>query len=143
MKRITIDLSELCQAMDSDGSQQWFLDLQTGDVVPIFEDFDIFDEEEDPRELIESDPDRFLEIEPISSSQGFSLMEQFATSLEASSIRTKLEHALTMRRPFRCFKDTLTSEPKVREDWFAFQNAEHERLAREFLEREEISFEVS
>jgi hypothetical protein len=48
-------------------------------------------------------------------------------------MRKKLEYALGGRKPFRRFKDALVENPKIREQWFKFEEAAMLRRAIEWL----------
>jgi hypothetical protein len=66
-KLLRIDLDELCSAMeDSSSEQEYYLDLETGDIVFLSEYVD--DEEaEKLRDTIENEPERYERIPRVES----------------------------------------------------------------------------
>jgi hypothetical protein len=83
------------------GDDRWHLDLETGDVFPVFDDPD-----EEAR--IDSDPDRFLVIDPLPSPRDdFSVMEDFVIGLPNGEAKRDLERVLRQAKPFRNFREAL------------------------------------
>lgn len=75
------------------------------------------------------DSDRYIPIPHWQSSDGFRLMERFASSLRNPPVRAKLTEALERGRGvFRAFKDTLSHHPEVEKLWFAFKEREMRRV---------------
>ncbi|MEW6338533.1 MAG: UPF0158 family protein [Acidobacteriota bacterium] len=136
-----IDADELTMALENHSyDMQFFLDRQTGEVFPLFEDNEESDEN---RERIEADPDRFVAVEPLPSSVGWEVMAAFVESLPDGAARRHLAAALSARHPFRAFKDALSGHPTLREEWFAFHDEAWARLAAEWLEDEGIDAALS
>jgi hypothetical protein len=92
MKKLPVDLAELQLALeDYDGGlglhTYWF-DRQTGEVIFLTEDLE---EQDELRERIEEDTDdRFVQIEPIDSHDGFRIMHDFVETMQPSRLREKL-----------------------------------------------------
>ncbi|HVT10929.1 MAG TPA: UPF0158 family protein [Fimbriimonadaceae bacterium] len=144
---ITIDLSELqCAMNDHSGVGEYFLDLETGEVIPKIDDFwgeEEGGEEEDPdKAAMEENPERFLLIDSLPSSQSFAIMEHFVWQLPEAEAKYKLGLALTKRKPFRTFKDALFEFPALREMWFDFELEEFARIAREWLSDNGVEAEL-
>lgn len=139
MAKIKIDLGDLCMAMQSGPEQDWYLDRETGEMHFYSS---LIDNDEIDIEEIEGNPDRYIYIGSMSSDDGFRMMEEFVEGLEEGEASRSLTRALQMRKPFRCFKDTLLDFPEVRERWFELHNAHLEELAHQFLKDEEIDYEV-
>lgn len=143
MKRLEkLDVGELIftftgqEAMGT--SMQSYLDLETGELLQVF-DFDAElvgdDAVEESRELnerIEREPARYARVPVLETQEEYLLMERFAESLPDEEDRTDLQRALQGKGAFRRFKDAAHRIGK-RDDWFAFQEAEVERLARRWL----------
>lgn len=159
MATISIDEGDLLMALESgDGSMDWFLDRQTGEVIgfssdSMFGDDDEDEEDEDGedweaqerrlRRAIYADRGtRYLEIPSLGSHEGFRIMERFAGSQDGR-VRDALFDALDRRRPFRSFKDALTGFPDVREAWFRYQEGQLREEALAWLESEEIDAELT
>lgn len=144
MAKIRIDWGDLEMAFDSgDGTDNWYLDRQTGDVIWLSDDSGI-EELEEIRERIEADEEenRFIPIPSLSSHEGFRIMEDFAARQEDARVRDALFDALDRRRPFRSFKDALTAFPEVRERWFEYHEERLREEALSWLRSEEIDAEL-
>jgi hypothetical protein len=135
MKKLPVDLGELQLALeDYDGGlglhTHWF-DKQTGNVIFSTEDLE---EQDELREQIEEDAeDRFVQIEPIASHNGFRIMQNFVETMGLSRLREKLEWCLDGPKPFRRFKDALYENKAVQEKWYKFHDEASARFAIEWL----------
>ncbi|MFT3912567.1 MAG: UPF0158 family protein [Anaeromyxobacteraceae bacterium] len=135
-----VDLDEFLIAFDdNDPGHRGFVDLQTGEVFSYFEGGDNeWLPVEDEEEL--GDEERFLEIEPQPSHEGYQDMEDFAEACSDRRLGAKLDAALEGKRPFRRFKDVLLDHPAERERWFAFSNERVEACAKAWLDGEGIPY---
>ena len=105
MAELQIDLQEFIMALQDNSMMcEWFLDLETGDVVFRWEEAGT-EEMEELYALLESTPDRFRRIEGIPSPTAFSVMEDFATNEASGEVQEALLDSLAGRKPFRKFKD--------------------------------------
>jgi hypothetical protein len=128
---VTIHADELIMALENHSYEmQFYLDRQTGEVLPVFEGNDQSDED---RERIEADPDRFVFIDAIPSSVAWEVMETFVESLQPGQPRRRLEHAIRARHPFRTFKDEVSAYPNLLGAWYRFHDQEWLKMAREWL----------
>ncbi|MFL5542260.1 MAG: UPF0158 family protein [Longimicrobiaceae bacterium] len=163
MAKIRIDEGELLMAFDSgDGTMQWYLDRQTGEVIGLGDEFgfDLGDDEDEAededdaeagwedeeralRRAISRDEDghRYLPVPSLGSHEGFRIMERFAASQDGR-VREALFDALDRRRPFRSFKDALAALPDVRERWYAYHEERLREEALAWLENEGIDAEL-
>lgn len=131
-RELVIDLDELCWALNSRdplGLGSHWLNLETGEVRFVSEDLAPDEAGEDPR-----DDDRWLRVDPIPSSVGFRIMEDFVEQCADARLARVLAHALQQRKPFRRFKDTLAAHPAQREAWFAFESEVMAAIARRWCE---------
>jgi hypothetical protein len=135
---LRVDRGDLLLAL-GDHEMENYLDLATGEVFPVFDDFS---EETEDRARIEEDPDRYLPIEPVPSHEGFRWMEDFAREQESDKVRRDLLRALERRRPFRSFKDELMSYPETRSEWFIYEEKRLLDHAREWLSAEGVDVEI-
>jgi len=141
MNPIKIDAEDLTMALQcNDFGFEYYLDRSTGEVV--FLGDDVVEEDEKLRQLLEHDPDRFLSIVPIGSSESWQLMADFIDQLPSGEITERLVEAVQHRKPFRRFKDTLLNYPEVRENWFAFEHRKMLQVAREWLDDEGVEAEL-
>jgi hypothetical protein len=131
------DLSALAEALDDHApGHDWYLDLVTGDVLPVFEDF------EDellpvPREELEESP-RFLNIPPRPSRDGWRDMADFVATVDDRALRQRLADAIEGKGAFGRFKQVLQSAPAERDRWFELEGERLEEEARAWLASEGI-----
>ena len=64
---------------------------------------------------------KFIEIESMTSSDSFKVMEEFVDSLENNSTKIRLLTALEGQKPFANFKHQIDNSSEYRELWFAFR----------------------
>jgi hypothetical protein len=130
MTKLTIRADELIMAFEDQGSEmRHFFDLQTGEVLDVFEDMD-----EEDAERLENEPDRYLQIEPEPSWVGYELMQDFLDTLPEGEVLGELAHALQQRRPFRRFKDVLLAYPEVQKEWFYFHEQAFIKIIQEWFD---------
>lgn len=132
----TVEIREddLLIAMDDHGGMMnHIIDLKTGEVFFITEDFSVPDEDA-IRESMEEDPDRYLWIDPLPSHTGFEFMEDFAAMLPEGKERETLERALERRKPFRQFKDAVHAIDGMADRWYAYHTLRMRRAAADWLE---------
>ena len=113
-----------------------FLDRKTGEILVVMDELVADDFEEEDRELqerIESDPERYVYIDPIDSRDGFRIMEAFVGTLPESEERRTLVRALSWKKPFSNFKDALFEMPEIRQQWFEFQDRRMREYAKSWL----------
>jgi hypothetical protein len=131
MTELTIRADELIIAFEDYGTElQHFFDCQTGEVLSLLEE----DMDEEDRERLDADPDRYLLIEPASSSVGYEIMSDFVGILPEGKVPRELARALQQRHPFRRFKDVLLNYPSVREEWFRFHEQAFMKIIKEWLD---------
>ena len=131
MQQLIIRADEIIMAFEDQSSEmQHFFDHQTGEVLTLFADY----MNEEDRERLEADPDRYLLIEPMESWVGFDIMSDFLDALAEGKIKKELDRALGKNRPFRRFKDVLLNYPSVEKDWFRFHEKAFIQIIKEWLE---------
>ena len=64
---------------------------------------------------------KFIEIESMTSSDNFRVMQQFAYSVEDNGTKIRLVTALEGRHPFANFKRQVDNSGEYREQWFNFR----------------------
>jgi hypothetical protein len=134
---LRIDTGMLLCAI-SDQTMEFYLDLETGEVIP--GGIDEFDEEDEEYQEIAAmdDNPRFLPVERVSSDRAWNWMAQFIEGVEDPLAREVLSRAIQGRGAFRHFKDQLGVFPGLRDAWFAFEMRRQLEVAREWLEAEGI-----
>jgi hypothetical protein len=136
---VEVDIGILSFAITSRDLEH-YLDLQTGDVIPRFDDAPD-DDEEIATALVET-PDRFVLVEPVSSEESYRWMERFAASQTDDEIREALFDALDRPKPFRRFKDALERFPEVREEWFHAHDQRVLEYAQAWLAAEDLNVQL-
>jgi hypothetical protein len=142
-KVVPINMRELCWALDdSNLTIDRYIDLETGDIVEVF-DFDdgYFDEdgEEDELEdnverMIDENPDRFAYIDPLPSFESYRHMEDFIRSVTDPHLKDLLVVAIDGKGAFRRFRDVLLGYSEEEERWFEFKNAKMLDVSMDFLD---------
>lgn len=136
-RRMPVDLAALAEALD-DGSpgHAWYLDLESGDLVPVFDDFG--DELLPvPREELE-DSARFIHVEPRPGHEGWRDMTDFVATVEDGVLRHRLADAIEGKGAFGRFRRVLDSSSAERERWFEWKGARLAEEARAWLSRQGI-----
>jgi Uncharacterised protein family (UPF0158) len=106
---LIIKRDDLIEALSTDASSiggDWFLDTETGSILLASDAIDDLPEDLD-------DNPRYLAIDPISSHESFTLMEDFVAELGDSKEALRLAEALARPKPFRQFKDALCAYPEL------------------------------
>ncbi len=107
-----------------------FLDLTSGKVVTLTGSVEI----PEPPEPA----DNFLYLKPRPSREGYRTMQNFIGTLDDPVLVEKLSATLVGKGAFRRFKDQLLAYPQVRQEWFAFKDAEVYAYACAWLEKEGV-----
>lgn len=133
-KQLKINLDELCAAMDDASyKNEYFLDLQKGEVLLISEYADE-GETEELKERIDEDFKRYKRVPKAESNEGYRDMEDFITAADNEHLAELLEVAINGKGAFRRFKDVLLNYPEERERWFQFKNDRMRERAMEWLD---------
>ena len=116
-------LNDLADNMEA--SFKCFLHRDTFEVVTYLDpdqypDMDLKDWKEEITK-IKKNRKKFIEIESMTSSESFEIMEEFVDSLENSTAKIRLLTALEGRKPFANFKHQVENSDEYRELWFAFR----------------------
>lgn len=140
--RIPIDLSSLHIAFDdATFNFEYYVDLKTGEVLMIPNEF-IDGEEEETNEINERIEEgfgtRYISIPNISSEEGYKDMEDFIERIEDEDLQEKLYIAIDGQGAFRRFKDVLLDYPDERERWFEFKEDKVAKRINEWLIEEGI-----
>lgn len=137
---ITIAYWDLEEAMSSGGSLvQWYLDGDTGEVVPLDPDDELAEE----GERLRAEPDRYLVIPTFESREEFGIMAAFTESVVDEDVRELLTVALGCRKGvFARFRDAIARYPDVREHWYLFQRQRRAEWMRAWLVREGVEAEL-
>jgi len=80
----------------------------------------------------------YLFIQPRPSREGYRTMQRFIEAVTEPRLKEGLSAALVGKGAFRRFKDQLLDYPEVRQQWFAFKDAEVYAYVRDWLAREGV-----
>lgn len=139
-KAITIDLSDLATALEDHTGLAWYLDTDTGEVLPVSEDADDELLPVPREELVESD--RFTFVEPLESRLGWEEMRDFTGRIEDRQLKQLLEVALAGKGAFGRFKAVLGAFPEQRARWFAEHDQHMGMQARAWLDRQGVAWKA-
>jgi hypothetical protein len=133
-KRILkIDLDELCNAMeDSSYEHEYYLDLETGEILFISEYMDD-KETEELRDRVEEDFDRYEQISRVESHEAYGDMVDFLSTINNEHLAELLEVAIDGKGAFRRFQNVLIDYPEERERWFKFKGNRTKERVLEWL----------
>ena len=139
MNRLRIDAQWLAMALeDNDPESCHYLDRQTGEILFANPNADT----QEVEAVVEAEPERYLLIDPVPSSVGWNILQEFVAQLSEGEAQEWLARAIQGDRPFRRFKDTLLDYPVVGEAWFHYHQQALLQLARKWLEDEGIEAEL-
>jgi hypothetical protein len=135
LKDLAVDLSELCVALEPEASDLlWFLDVTTGELLLVNDEYDPGEHAGLEVVDIETDPVRFRRVPPGSPDEPLKDMQGFAAQLTDATLRESLDLALLAPRPERRFKSVMTHLPDVQHAWHAFRQKRMETRARAWLQ---------
>lgn len=133
-KRLTIHWLELSIAFENDSYEigiesPSYFDPETGQVIhPMDDDLEL-DEESD----VEID-DRCIEIPTIDSAQAYRFMEDFVDEVPDAAIQGRLREALSQRKPFHRFQETIADDRRLQHQWRSYETNREHQLMIEWLE---------
>lgn len=150
---IYVDVLEIASAMENQSNEIesfYFLDIETGNVE--YYDSEIYhifkancsseietlpewqQEALSAVKKVENAPEQFKPIPKIESSDVFKFMEEFTFEVQNKNLTALLQSALGQNRPFRRFKDILSDNPDVENEWYLFKNKKLAREVQYFIE---------
>ncbi len=140
MSKHTIRIDDLMQGMQSNAyDAQFYFDTVTGQTVFTS---DYIDEDEKLNELLETEEERFVAIESVSSHEGWRMMDDFAETVGDGRIREQLLRAINGKGAFRRFKDILLEYPDVRQQWFIYEEKQYMKIAQKWAKIHELEIEI-
>lgn len=115
---------------------QVYYNPETGEVDFVLDEIiGSYDEEEDERI-----PDGVLFLPSSFEINEYSIMEDFAYSLENQDMRQELLWAISGRGAFRHFKHFI-HQYNIQEEWFDFKHEAYTKIALEWCDQNEIAYE--
>jgi len=120
-----IDKSLLWHAVTDHSGINYYLNIETGEILDDLEgDLD--------EEMLESD--NFVYIEPISSREAYTFMEDFIMTVKDLELKRRLEIAINERGAFRRFWQTLQDYPEEKRRWIAFEEKKIDQYVDKWVE---------
>jgi phage pi2 protein 07 len=118
---------------------EYYIHRKTGELVFYPEDHGYLEDEENPWQpdilKVSSDFENYIEIVPMPSAKGFSVMEDFAYTVKDKEIQNILLNALSRKKPFAHFNAIVHQLPENhRNAWFAFKEEKMVEHIKEQLE---------
>ena len=127
-----IDKSILWGAITDFSGIDYYLNIETGEIVDNLEG-DLDDE------VLESD--NYVYIEPISSRESYTFMEDFIMTVKDLELKRKLKIAINGRGAFRMFWQTLQDYPEEKKRWIAFQEKKMSQYIDTWIENLALDYE--
>jgi hypothetical protein len=83
---------------------------------------------------VNENPDQYILIEEMHSSDSFKIMRKFLGKVSDPKIRDKLMIAISQNKPFRKFQDILDYNGDVLQDWYEFKQKAIEKYVNSFFD---------
>ncbi len=152
LRKLPVDLAEIADLMSTSFDENHvYLDTHTGDVVALPDELigPLLDDPDEPpdlhlpaweaeliplaRAVANDEADRFVELPEPDGREDYDIMRKFAEGVESPAARERLLDALRGPHPSRNLRRALDNCSELVKPWHAYRDAEHERLAREWL----------
>jgi hypothetical protein len=85
----------------------------------------------DIKKKIKSNKRDYIEIEDMSSREGFWLMESFVNEINDLRTRGKFLDAISQKKPFQQFNSLISYYPELRNEWFKFKTGGYIAFVKE------------
>lgn len=84
-------------------------------------------------DVVDFTPEMYIRFDPLESRESYKIMEAFVETVKDGQLQGRLQGALTGRKPFRQFRDTLETAGVV-DDWYDFREAYLRMYVRDILD---------
>lgn len=149
---VIVSLQDIVAAIDVP-NPEWesYLDLESGEIVTVTEDergaledpepdlLPAWQREQLPRIREALDSDRYVRLPDSFEIHEWSIMERFCHTVDKTSAREELLHAIHGSGAFRRFRRGL-ERLGLCEQWYAYRQNEFEQVARDWLEANHIPY---
>ena len=130
-----LKLSIIMDAIEGASDEwQYFYDLKAHKSIWLSQYSSVDDEEE--RELLEEEPERFILLPSKYEIHEYSIMEEFVESLPKGTVQNQLFNAIQGRGAFRRFKDGV-NRLGIAKQWYDYQEKAYRELAIRWCEDNE------
>ncbi len=140
---VRIPFEDLVRAYEQGSSdKRYFLDVQTGEIVPIFvEMLERGANTEDAQRIAKEVNTRYFLLPHMSSSEGYEEMEDFIETVKDKIAAEQLTKAIEGKGAFRQFREILAIYPAEEDRWFHERTERIEETVEIWLEETDISLE--
>lgn len=135
-----VKLSVVIEAIESlmSDEETYYYDLREHTTLWISDSGYADDDEE--RELLEEEPDRFLRLPGKYDIREYDIMESFVEELPEGKLQNSLARAIRGRGAFGRFKDGIR-RAGIEQQWYDYQAAEYRRIAIRWCRDENVQYE--
>lgn len=128
MKKIRLHVDSILYYMEDNSgfASPHYIDLLKKKVVSPDVDDNI------SRQDVENE-DRYFYIKPISSHEGFDIMQDFAVLEESDEIQAHLFEVLQQKKPFLNFKDAIADYPDLEKKFYEYKNSRLKEMLKNQL----------
>jgi len=129
---VRVRYDELRRAYEQGSHEaRYFLDVQTGEIIPVFVDIvERGGNPDDVKRIASGVNVRYFLIPHKPSQEGYAEMESFIEGVKEKHLREQLLEAIEGKGAFRRFRDVLAGYPAMEERWIELKN----ERAREEIE---------
>ncbi|MGE5518334.1 MAG: UPF0158 family protein [Candidatus Dadabacteria bacterium] len=124
-------------ADDLESGFKCYVHKRTFEIVSFPEEYVLNDNVEDfeeEMEKVESEPEAYIELEPMGSFDSFKVMQDFVNCMDKKNpLKSKLADVLQGPKPVVNFKKLIHQSGTTREEWFSFRKAKNVQWVREQL----------
>ncbi len=140
---VNIRSDELRRAYEQGSAEaRYFLDVQTGEIVPIFVDLvERGGNPEDARRIASGVNVRYFLIPHKPSREGYAEMEEFIGTVKDKRLRQTLIEGIEGKGAFRRFREILVSYPVEEERWLALRDRRIREEIEDWLRKNGIVLE--
>lgn len=127
---LTLDLPAVIAALDGQQRLEHYLDLDSGQVIRLSPD----DTSSEQRLELDSDPARFVAIEPFDTDEQVAMRAAFLQTLDDPHAHPLVAATLKGRKPLRRFDFELTQFPAAAQAWQVFADTYRQTHALAWLD---------
>ncbi len=140
---VRIHFDDLAYAYEQGtADKRYFLDVQTGEIVPIFVDMlERGANTEDAQRIAAGVNTRYFLLPHKRSSDGYAEMENFIETVSDKTAAEQLVRAIEGKGAFRRFREILAIYPEEEDRWFRLKNEGITREIEKWLDEKEIVLE--
>ena len=127
MKKIKLFIDPILYYMEDSSvfAGSHYIDLFEGEVIsPDVDDISHEDVENE---------DRYFYIEPITSHEGYEIMQDFAALEESDEIRSRMFDVLERKKPFLNFKNAIADYPDVEKKFYEYKDNRLKEILKDRL----------